>query len=215
MKRIVLSSLLGASMLAACNPVASSGSESATADAVSAGQEEVKQLVVDQAAANDACDLYIKALYTGADVVPTETCLAGIDQDGTKMLTSNDRYLRAVDVRAGDTFVPTADLLWHRAVPDDTTSTWSNFGAVFISLSKEPLCMDVETLAEDAAADTLFVLRPQDEEPVKLGVPIDAENTQVTAFPEPVSAGNSASAFTVFAREPRTKLKFIQFRSCE
>jgi hypothetical protein len=167
-----------------------------------------------QSAADDACRLYIKALYTGSEVPASETCIAAIDGKAVSLSTSHGRSLQVSEAVAGEVFTPTAAVLWHRAKLDEAKGAWENAGALFVTKSAEPLCMDIAAFAADGTSDSLFVLRASDQEPEMVPIPIDPEAEISVSVMEPLAPGGKAAAFAVFAREPRTLIKSISFRAC-
>lgn len=167
-----------------------------------------------QSAADDACRLYIKALYTGIDIASSETCIASVDGKAVALATSQGRLLSVSEAIAGEVFTPTATLLWHRAKLDETKGAWENAGAVFVTTSAEPLCLNIAAFAPDSASDSLFVLRATDQEPEIVPIPIDPEAELSVSVAAPVAPGGKAAAFAVFAREPRTLIKSLSFRAC-
>lgn len=167
-----------------------------------------------QAAADDACRLYIKALYTGAEAPAAETCMATLTGESVAMATSHGRALNVNNAIAGEVFTPAAELMWHRAKLVEAKGAWENAGAVFVTTSAEPLCLDIAAFAPDATSDSLFVLRATDQEPEMVPIPIDPEAEQSVSVAAPVAPGGKAAAFAVFAREPRTLVKSLSFRAC-
>ena len=214
MKRLVIAAVLSAGVLTACgdNSKLPARQDEAVEVAPVAPVEPARPML-DQVAADSACRLYIDSLYTGMDVTITETCVAQINGDAVEMATSHGRVMSAPKVSAGQTIEPVAGSQWHRAKPDAASGAWENPGAVFVTDSVEPLCLDVVTIARDATSDSMFVLRDTDEAPSVVSLTIDPAAEQVATLGQ-VSDGGRAAAFAVFAREPKVMLKSLKFYTC-
>lgn len=167
-----------------------------------------------QLTADDACRLFIRALYTGSPTPAAETCIATLSGDQVSMATSHGRALNANTVAAGESFVPAAERMWHRAKLVEAKGAWENAGAIFVTRSAEPLCLEIAAFAPDATSDSLFVLRANDQEPEMVAIPIDADAEQSVVVSSPVAPGGKPTAFAIYAREPRTLVKSLNFRAC-
>jgi hypothetical protein len=214
MKRLVVAVFLAAGFLAGCGEGAKlpiRHEEAIEAAPVPAAPPKVE---ITQTAADDACRLFIKALYTGSEATASETCMATVNGDAVAMSTTHGRSLPANNAVAGEVFMPAAELMWHRAKMVDAKGAWENAGAVFVTTSAEPLCLDIAAFAPDATSDSLFVLRATDQEPEIVPIPIDPEAELSVSVAGPVSPGGKAAAFAVYAREPRTLIKSLSFRTC-
>lgn len=176
--------------------------------------EAAPKVELTQSAADDACRLFIKSLYTGSETPSSETCMATLNGETVSLSTTHGRSLPANNAVAGETFTPAAELMWHRAKLVEAKGAWENAGAVFVTTSAEPLCLDIAAFAPDATSDSLFVLRATDQEPEMVPIPIDPEAEQSVSVAAPVAPGGKAAAFAVFAREPRTLVKSLSFRAC-
>lgn len=161
-----------------------------------------------------ACDLYIRALYTGTDAVPTEQCAPTLSTDHAQLSTTHGRSLKAAQIVPGEAVDLSAETLWHRSRFVEATGSWENPGGVYILRSSLPYCIEVTTFAPDATTDSLFLLREQDAEPVMLPLPVDPERARTTVFPQQITSDNGVSVFAVYAREPRAQLKAFRLVPC-
>lgn len=161
-----------------------------------------------------ACDLYIKALYTGAKEQSNEQCSPALGEDFVELSTTHGRRLKATQIIPGETVALSAETLWHRSKFVEATESWENPGGVYILRSSVPYCIEVTTFAPDATTDSLFLLRPEDAEPVMLPLPVDPDRVRTTVFPQSISSEDGVSVFAVYAREPRAQLKSLRLVPC-
>lgn len=168
------------------------------------------QLKIGQA----ACDLYIRALYTGAPEAPNEECTPSVSADHATLSTTNGRSLKAAQIVPGEAVQLSDKTLWHRSKFVEATGRWENPGGIYILRSSVPFCIEVSAFAPDAMSDSLFLLRAQDAEPVMLTLPVDPDRARTTLFPQQISSEDGISVFAVYAREPKAQIGSLRVVPC-